>query len=144
MQKGICSDEDYGIRGYSLLTVFFAQAVRKMKRDTSAQIEEGISARVMKRSRTTKTTSPSQKKAQKIVIANPGGYDMLSVQETEMPVPQEGEALVEVVAIGVNYADVCVRLGVYESAKKVLNCLELSCANLYWTSSNIAVDTRLL
>lgn len=38
--------------------------------------------------------------------------------ESPDPVPQAGEVLVDVRAVGVNFADVVVRLGLYESAKK--------------------------
>lgn len=82
-----------------------------MKRDSDAI---DIDTRSTKRGRV-----EHEKKAKRIVIHAPGGYDQLAIEEVDLPVPQAGEVLVEVVAIGVNYADVCVRLGVYESAKKV-------------------------
>jgi synaptic vesicle membrane protein VAT-1 len=54
----------------------------------------------------------------KIVIHSAGGYGKLQLEEQPDPTPGEGEVLVETAAIGVNFADCCVRLGVYASAKK--------------------------
>lgn len=54
----------------------------------------------------------------KIVIHSPGGYDKLQYEEHRDPTPGPGEVLIETSSIGVNYADCCVRFGVYESAKK--------------------------
>jgi NADPH:quinone reductase-like Zn-dependent oxidoreductase len=54
----------------------------------------------------------------KIVIHRPGAYEQLKCEEHPDPVPREGEVLIEASSIGVNYADCCVRFGVYESAKK--------------------------
>lgn len=54
----------------------------------------------------------------KIVIHRPGGYEQLKYEECRDPTPGRGEVLIEAAAIGVNYADCCVRFGVYDSAKK--------------------------
>jgi NADPH:quinone reductase-like Zn-dependent oxidoreductase len=54
----------------------------------------------------------------KIVIHRPGGYEQLKYEEHPDPTPGQGEVLIETSSIGVNYADCCVRFGVYESAKK--------------------------
>jgi NADPH:quinone reductase-like Zn-dependent oxidoreductase len=54
----------------------------------------------------------------KIVIHRPGGYDRLKLEEHRDPRPAAGEAAVEVEAIGVNYADVAVRMGLYSSARR--------------------------
>jgi NADPH:quinone reductase-like Zn-dependent oxidoreductase len=54
----------------------------------------------------------------KIVIHRPGGYEQLKYEEHSDPTLGEGEVLIETTVIGVNYADCCVRFGVYESAKK--------------------------
>lgn len=53
-----------------------------------------------------------------VVIPGPGGYDRLTIQQAPDPVPGPGEVRVEVRAIGVNYADCVVRMGLYASAKK--------------------------
>lgn len=53
-----------------------------------------------------------------ISIAKPGGYDRLRLVELPTPTPKAGEVLVDVRAVGVNFADVVIRLGLYESAKK--------------------------
>mmetsp|Transcript_46587 Transcript_46587/g.117298 ORF Transcript_46587/g.117298 Transcript_46587/m.117298 type:complete len:357 (+) Transcript_46587:52-1122(+) len=56
---------------------------------------------------------------QRVQIASPGGYDHLCVQTTsECLEPAEDEVLIQIESVGVNYADVCVRLGLYASAKK--------------------------
>jgi synaptic vesicle membrane protein VAT-1 len=53
----------------------------------------------------------------KVVVPKAGGYDRLVIEESPTPAPEAGEVLVEVEAIGVNYADCVVRMGLYESAK---------------------------
>ena len=54
----------------------------------------------------------------KIVIERPGGYGRLKIKEFDNPVPEKNEALIEVSAAGVNFADVFVRLGLYKSGKE--------------------------
>ena len=55
---------------------------------------------------------------EKIVIQKYGGYDQLKLERTGTPSTGDDEVLVENHAVGVNYADVTVRWGLYESAKK--------------------------
>lgn len=54
----------------------------------------------------------------RIVIRSAGSYDKLEFEETPDLIPKESEVVIDVKAIGVNFADICVRLGVYESAKE--------------------------
>ena len=54
----------------------------------------------------------------KIIIKGAGSYDQFQFQDCEDLKPSENEVLIAVRSIGVNFADVCIRLGVYESAKK--------------------------
>jgi len=54
----------------------------------------------------------------RIVIDRPGGYRQLKIKEFATPVPRDGEVLVEVSAAGVNFADVVIRQGLYQSAKE--------------------------
>lgn len=55
----------------------------------------------------------------KIVIHRPGGYPQLQIEEhPDLSAVHSDTELVDVHAIGVNYADCCVRWGVYESAKQ--------------------------
>ncbi|UXI66667.1 zinc-binding dehydrogenase [Tahibacter amnicola] len=54
-----------------------------------------------------------------IVIDRPGGYDALKLVEKPDPVPGPGEVLIAVSAAGVNYADGIIRMGLYESAKRL-------------------------
>lgn len=55
---------------------------------------------------------------QKIVIPSAGSYDKLQLKDFPDLKTNNNEVLIDVKAIGINFADVCVRLGVYESAKK--------------------------
>jgi NADPH:quinone reductase-like Zn-dependent oxidoreductase len=54
----------------------------------------------------------------KISIHKAGDYRVLQLEEHPDLVPAQGEVLVDVKAIGVNYADIIIRWGLYESAKK--------------------------
>lgn len=54
----------------------------------------------------------------KLIIRKPGGYDQLEFENVLDLVPNENEIIVQVKAIGVNYADIIIRWGLYESAKK--------------------------
>ena len=49
-----------------------------------------------------------------IRVSAPGGADVLRYEEVERPVPGDGEALVRLEAIGVNYLDVYHRSGLYK------------------------------
>jgi NADPH:quinone reductase-like Zn-dependent oxidoreductase len=55
---------------------------------------------------------------EKIVIHSPGGHSHLKLETHPDLVSAENGVVVSTHAIGVNYADVCVRWGVYESAKQ--------------------------
>ncbi len=55
----------------------------------------------------------------KIVIHKPGGYDTLKIIECPpIDLSDAEHLLVQVKYSGVNYADIAVRWGIYESAKK--------------------------
>jgi synaptic vesicle membrane protein VAT-1 len=54
----------------------------------------------------------------KIVIHKPGGVARLLLEDAPDPVPQPHEVCVAVRAIGVNFADLVVRLGLYKSARE--------------------------
>ena len=56
----------------------------------------------------------------KVVIHGPGGYDRLRLEDCADPKPAAGEVRIAVKHIGVNYADVVIRMGLYESAKKLV------------------------
>ncbi|MDD0853572.1 medium chain dehydrogenase/reductase family protein [Halobacteriovorax sp. GB3] len=56
----------------------------------------------------------------KIQISGPGGYEKLEIVDFEIESPKDNEVQIEVRAIGVNYADVCIRWGLYESAKQFI------------------------
>jgi NADPH:quinone reductase-like Zn-dependent oxidoreductase len=55
---------------------------------------------------------------QKVVVHRPGGADRLVIEDAADPVPQPGEVCVAVSAIGVNFADLVVRMGLYKSARE--------------------------
>ena len=55
---------------------------------------------------------------QRIAIHKPGSFDRLKLVEAPDLSPGPGEVVVDTRAVGVNFADVVVRLGLYESAKK--------------------------
>jgi NADPH:quinone reductase-like Zn-dependent oxidoreductase len=56
--------------------------------------------------------------ARKVVIHRPGGHARLTLEPLAIPVPKAGEVLVSTEAIGVNYADCVIRMGLYASAKE--------------------------
>lgn len=53
----------------------------------------------------------------KVVIEKPGNYEQLKIKDASTPRPAKGEVLIEVHAVGVNFADCIVRMGLYQSAK---------------------------
>jgi NADPH:quinone reductase-like Zn-dependent oxidoreductase len=55
---------------------------------------------------------------QKVVVHRPGGTSRLVIEEAEDVLPQPREVCVAVSAIGVNFADLVVRMGLYKSAQK--------------------------
>ncbi|MCW8845570.1 MAG: alcohol dehydrogenase catalytic domain-containing protein, partial [Gammaproteobacteria bacterium] len=55
----------------------------------------------------------------KIVIHKPGSYGRLKIETHPDPRPGPGEVLIDVSAIGVNYADCIIRMGLYASAKEL-------------------------
>ncbi|EQC46251.1 medium chain dehydrogenase/reductase family protein [Bacteriovorax sp. Seq25_V] len=56
----------------------------------------------------------------KIVIHSPGDHDKLKLEHGTIDDLKVNEVQVDVMYSGVNYADVCVRWGIYESAKKFI------------------------
>jgi NADPH:quinone reductase-like Zn-dependent oxidoreductase len=54
----------------------------------------------------------------RVTIRSAGGYEKLELETAPDPAPGAGEAVVATEAVGVNYADCIVRMGLYESAKK--------------------------
>lgn len=59
-----------------------------------------------------------EEKMKKIVIHRAGGFRRLKIESFPDPSPEERQVVVETKAIGVNYADCVVRMGLYASAKK--------------------------
>lgn len=57
---------------------------------------------------------------QRITIRSPGGYDRLEIETVPDPVSAAGEVLIDVEAIGVNFADCITRMGLYASAKEFI------------------------
>jgi len=54
----------------------------------------------------------------KVVIHRPGGYKRLCLEQHPDPIPGDGEVLIAVEAIGVNFADCITRMGLYASARQ--------------------------
>ncbi len=54
----------------------------------------------------------------RVLIRSAGGYEKLTLEDAPDPVAGPDEELVRVEAIGVNYADCIVRMGLYASAKE--------------------------
>jgi len=54
----------------------------------------------------------------RVTIAGPGGYDRLELETVPDLAPRPGEVSVRTDAVGVNFADSIIRMGLYESAKK--------------------------
>lgn len=54
----------------------------------------------------------------RVVVKRPGGTERLVIEESDDVVPKRGEVCVEVRGVGVNFADLVVRLGLYRSAKE--------------------------
>jgi NADPH:quinone reductase-like Zn-dependent oxidoreductase len=53
-----------------------------------------------------------------VTIRRAGSYDRLELETLPGPTAEPGEVLIDVAAIGVNYADCLVRMGLYASAKE--------------------------
>lgn len=53
----------------------------------------------------------------RIIVHRPGGHDRLTFEDHPDPEPGPGEVTIDVAAIGVNYADCMVRMGLYKPAK---------------------------
>ena len=53
----------------------------------------------------------------RIIVQKPGGYGAFHIDDTPIEDPQPGEVQVDVKACGINFADVAVRLGLYQAAK---------------------------
>ena len=54
----------------------------------------------------------------KVVIHKAGSHDQLRLEEVPDPSPGPDEVVIDVRAIGINYADVIVRMGLYSSARE--------------------------
>lgn len=69
--------------------------------------------------KTPRSRLTSIRSLRRVRIRRPGGYDRLEIERDYDPgAPGAGEALIEVRAAGVNYADSTIRMGLYSSAKK--------------------------
>jgi NADPH:quinone reductase-like Zn-dependent oxidoreductase len=55
-----------------------------------------------------------------VVIHRPGSYDRLRIESQPAPQPGAGEVRIAVTHAGVNYADCVVRMGLYESARRLV------------------------
>ncbi len=62
--------------------------------------------------------APRPQEMTKVVIKKAGAYDRLELQRAPALSAGPGEVVIDVRAIGVNYADCMVRMGLYQSAKE--------------------------
>lgn len=60
-----------------------------------------------------------------VEITVPGGPEVLKLQDSNVPVPQADEVLIEVKAAGINRPDVLQRMGLYPMPKGLLKSLDL-------------------
>jgi NADPH:quinone reductase-like Zn-dependent oxidoreductase len=65
-------------------------------------------------------TASERDVVRKIVIHRAGAYDRLELEERAPLVAGRGDVVIDVRAIGVNYADCLVRMGLYQSAKDLV------------------------
>jgi NADPH:quinone reductase-like Zn-dependent oxidoreductase len=65
------------------------------------------------------TNNAENQKMRKIVVNRPGGYQQLEIKEEPDPIPGPGEIIVAPQAIGINYADCIVRMGLYAAARQL-------------------------
>lgn len=56
----------------------------------------------------------------RVVIVRPGGYNQVVIEESAELKPEAGHVVIDVEAAGVNYADCIVRMGLYQSARKLM------------------------
>jgi synaptic vesicle membrane protein VAT-1 len=56
--------------------------------------------------------------AKRVRVYKPGSWSGLVIEDFECPEPGQGEVKVDVKAAGINFADVCVRQGLYSSANE--------------------------
>lgn len=61
----------------------------------------------------------SSRQAKRVVIHNPGSYEVLKLEDYEYSEPGPEEVSIKVAAAGVNYADCVIRMGLYKSAKEL-------------------------
>lgn len=60
-----------------------------------------------------------------VEITVPGGPEVLKLQDSNVPVPQANEVLIEVKAAGINRPDVLQRMGLYQCLKGLLKSPDL-------------------
>ena len=53
----------------------------------------------------------------RIIVQKPGGYSVFRIDDTPIEDPRPGQVQVDVKACGINFADIAVRLGLYQAAK---------------------------
>jgi synaptic vesicle membrane protein VAT-1 len=56
--------------------------------------------------------------AKRVRVYKPGSWEQLTIEDFDCPAPAAGEVKIDVKAAGINFADVCVRQGLYSSANE--------------------------
>lgn len=78
----------------------------------------------------------------RVVVKRPGGIERLVIEEGEDAFPSPGEVCVEVRGVGVNFADLVVRLGLYRSAKELVGWPITPGFELSGTVAAVGADVR--
>jgi len=71
-----------------------------------------------------------QSSSKTLVLTGYGGYDKLKVERRPIPIPSSGNVIVNVVASGVNFAELMCRQGTYDRTPKVPAVLGMEAAGI--------------
>lgn len=63
--------------------------------------------------------SAGSKESKALYLVGFGGYDKLQVKNREIPVPKQGEVQVNIKAVGINFAELMMRMGIYDRLPKL-------------------------
>lgn len=77
-------------------------------------------------------------KMKRIIIRSPGSYEKLEIENLASRKPEENEVKIACKACGINFADCCVRMGVYSSAKNAV--IDKSSVSLWEEAKRLSPD----
>jgi synaptic vesicle membrane protein VAT-1 len=78
----------------------------------------------------------------RVLVKRPGGIERLVIEEVANQNPTPGEVCVEVRGVGVNFADLVVRLGLYRSAKEFVGWPITPGFEISGTVAEVGADVR--